>query len=943
MKYSPGQWLIFLPKACDCQVVGSSDFWDTPQYQVWTPSMQTMLWAEESQLQPLDWLQNLEKEPDRLLYLSAATKILQILDQASRGEELLSPIQSNLVPLPHQIAALKKIMGGSSLRFLLADEVGLGKTIEAGMVLKELKLRGLAKRILIVVPKGLATQWESEMRIHFNEEFHMINGEDIANLDRLFVSEGGAWKLFDQVLVSLDSIKPITRRKGWSKERVDAYNKTRLGNLLKATWDLIIIDEAHRIGGSTEQVARHKLGKALSDVAPQILLLSATPHQGKSDAFFRLLNILDAQAFPEPSAISKETVQPYLVRTEKRKALNEKGFPLFQPRTTTMVAVSWTAEYARHRELYEAVSEYVRLGYNKALKNKKPHIGFLMVLLQRLVTSSTLAIKTTLERRLEVLRNIQAEEQDSSSRLDLDELEELDGEEQQEVLIESSRAMFNEISTVESLLNLSNRCINEREDAKVVELRDLISLLESQDKDPSLKLLIFTEFVSTQKMLKEYFEQRGFKVATINGAMGREDRQFAQEQFESDARLLISTDAGGEGLNLQFAHIVVNYDLPWNPMKLEQRIGRVDRIGQIKPVAAFNFLLQDSVEFRVIEVLEQKLQIVSAELGIDKTRDVLESSDSAAWYQEALIKAVMNPEKADQAIEEAISEIKRENLNEQDGKQFLSSLQISCSSEEVRKIQESSLPLWTENLVLGYLRFKGKRVTKASKGWTLQWTEGRIQKGVGFHLKDRSASLLSTANPEVLALTSNLPEFHTGALIPSFKLPSLPSGVSGLWGMFECRIQSAPSEINDSYIKLPRDKRLLFPLFLSDEGKLFPSTAQRIWTLLATSPAESTHYLDKESSLSGAEALFLKAGASAKALLEEYRNELEQAIQRELARLAALGDYQYSRIEKTALNEVKHHRQARLALYNESIDQELQALRKLYPVLSCIMIAKIGE
>ena len=173
------------------------------------PSKQSMVVADESQLVPLDQAQKLEKEPDRLLYLASATKLAQILEQATKGEELLSPIQSNLVPLPHQIAALRKVLSTPVTRFLLADEVGLGKTIEAGMVMKELKLRGVAKRILVVVPKGLATQWDAEMRHHFNEQFQIVNGEDISSLDRLFASDGGAWKVFDQVLVSLDSIKPL--------------------------------------------------------------------------------------------------------------------------------------------------------------------------------------------------------------------------------------------------------------------------------------------------------------------------------------------------------------------------------------------------------------------------------------------------------------------------------------------------------------------------------------------------------------------------------------------------------------------------------------------------------------------------------------------------------------------------------------------------------------
>ncbi|NMB01451.1 MAG: DEAD/DEAH box helicase [Firmicutes bacterium] len=942
MKYQIGQWLMYQPDFSECQIVESFDFWETPNYRIWIPLKQAMVVADESQLIPLDQAQNLDREPDRLLYLASVTKLAQILEQASRGEELLSPIQSNLVPLPHQIVALRKVLSAPVTRFLLADEVGLGKTIEAGMVMKELKLRGVAKRILVVVPKGLVVQWDLELRLHFNEHFQIINGEDISSLDRLFASDGGTWKIFDQVLVSLDSIKPIVRRRGWSKERLDEYNRTRLGNLLKAKWDLIIIDEAHRIGGSTEQVARYKLGKALAEITPSILLLSATPHQGKSDAFFRLLNILDPHAFPEPDAVNKERVQQYLVRTEKRNALNDKGLPLFQPRITKLHPVSWDMEYDRHKELYEAVSSYVRFGYNKALKNKKPHVGFLMVLLQRLVTSSTLAIKTTLERRLDVLKRIQEEEQDAGLLYDIEELEELDGEQQQEVLIESSGAMFNEIATVESLLELATRCLHEREDAKVVELRNLITQLEQQEQDPGLKVLVFTEFVPTQTMLREYFEQRGFEVVLINGSMGRDERQVSQTRFEQSARMLISTDAGGEGLNLQVAHVVVNYDLPWNPMKIEQRIGRVDRIGQTRPVNAINLLLLDTVEYRVIEVLEDKLRIVADELGIDKTSDVLETSESAALYQAAITNAVMNPEKAENTIEQAIKEIKAENMIERDGKALLSSIQMKPTYDEIRKLQESLVPFWTENAVLGYLRYMGGSAVKSSKGWSLNWPDGTNQKFVGFQGKEQPKQLLSTASPKVLQLIQQAPDFHIGSLIPHVVIEGLPIGVSGICGVFSCKIQSSPTSKKETYIKLPREKELLFPLFFSSEGKLFPSTAQRVWLLLAASKVQVLRYKTKEDSISYAQILFQKAKESAVSLLEEYRNELEQSIQKELDRLVALEDYQSSRIDKTPLNEVRHYRQARLALFNEAVEEEIHSLRHFHPSLSCKLIVSLG-
>jgi superfamily II DNA or RNA helicase len=205
----------------------------------------------------------------------------------------------------------------------------------------------------------------------------------------------------------MDSVKPLDGRRGWSREQVAAYNRERFEDLISAGWDLVIVDEAHRSGGSTDQVARYKLGRGLAEAAPYLLLLSATPHQGKTDAFHRLISLIDAQAFPDVRSVTKERVQPYVIRTEKRRAIDAQGKPLFKPRRTELAPASWEDRHRDQRLLYEAVTEYVREGYNQAMREKRSYIGFLMILMQRLVVSSTRAIKTTLERRLEALEALQ--------------------------------------------------------------------------------------------------------------------------------------------------------------------------------------------------------------------------------------------------------------------------------------------------------------------------------------------------------------------------------------------------------------------------------------------------------------------------------------------------------------------------------------------------------
>ncbi|MEQ8189434.1 MAG: helicase-related protein, partial [Candidatus Eremiobacterota bacterium] len=540
------------------------------------------------------------KSKEHFIYISCASRIAEALE----SHLLVSPLGSNLIPLPHQLNALSEAMSGDTVRFLLADEVGLGKTIEAGMIFKELKIRNLVKRVLIAAPKGLILQWIAEMKKHFAETFHLIipGRSDMENLYKVYTDRGeeterlNYWKAFDQAVCSIDSVKPLEKRKGWSDEEIERYNRERFDNLLLAGWDLIIIDEAHRVAGSSQSVARHILGRSLSHCAPYILLLSATPHSGKSDSFRRLMSLLDEETFSDEESLTKEKVSSFVIRTEKRNAIDFRGEKLFKPRHTSLHFIEWK-ENDPAKKLYEAVTCYVRNGYNRAIREKNTAAGFLMVLLQRLVASSTEAIKTTLEKRLNALSsegNLPEELEESLEEdIDFDEISDA-----------FRIKMESEIEEVKNLLCLAEKCSNAGYDAKTEALLDLIYGLTSEEGELNLKFLIFTEFVATQKMLQKYLSERGFSVAILNGSLGLMERTDVQRDFAEKARVLISTDAGGEGINLQFCHIVINYDIPWAPAKLEQRIGRVDRIGQSHRVKAINFFFKDTVESRVYEVLQ---------------------------------------------------------------------------------------------------------------------------------------------------------------------------------------------------------------------------------------------------------------------------------------------------------------------------------------------------
>jgi len=332
------------------------------------------------------------------------------------------------------------------------------------------------------------------------------------------------------------------------------------------------------------------------------------------------------------------------VRPNVSPAIDAEGKPLFKPRRTELAPVSWEDRHRDRRLLYEAATECVREGYNHAMREKRSYIGFLMILMQRLVVSSTRAVRTTLERRLEALEAPQ-EQLTLFPMVSEEDWADLDGQEQMDTLLKTRlKALKNERAEVKLLLEAARRCESRGPDAKAEALLDWIYRLQAEEGDPDLKVLVFTEFVPTQEMLYEFLTERGFEVVCLNGSMDMEERKRVQDAFAKDARILISTDAGGEGLNLQFCHVVINYDIPWNPMRLEQRIGRVDRIGQTHTVRAINFVFEDSVEHRVREVLEEKLAVIFEEFGIDKTGDVLDSAQAEKIFTDLFIEAILHPD-----------------------------------------------------------------------------------------------------------------------------------------------------------------------------------------------------------------------------------------------------------------------------------------------------------
>lgn len=920
------RWLYSPDYGEVCQVIDEQNVFGEAICRVWLPVRYTVIRIPLVQLKPLD--EAPVGNPDWIAYVVTAAKISDSLSQ----NILLAPLSSSVIPLPHQLRALSRVISSNKVRYLLADEVGLGKTIEAGLIMKELKSRGLVKRTLVIAPKGIVNQWISEMKTRFNEIFNLIIPSDLPVYKRIS-KNSNIWKEYDQIVCPMDSVKPIESRRGWTKEQIDEYNQERFEQLVSAGWDLIIVDEAHRLGGSTEQVARYKLGQGLAEAAPYLLLLSATPHQGKTDHFWRLMSLLDTQAFPDLESINKEKIWPYVIRTEKRQAIDPEGKPLFKPRLTRLEPISWEARHRHQWQLYEAVTEYVREGYDQARREKSNYISFLMSLMQRLVSSSTRAIRTALEKRLAVLES--PEEQLSLFPIiSDDEWADLDGQEQMDLVLKARlKALKNEKEEVRLLLESARRCEVISPDAKAEALLQWIYRLQAEERDPNLKFLIFTEFLPTQEMLFEFLTERGFKVVCLNGSMDMDERLQVMSQFAEQAKIMISTDAGGEGLNLQFCHIVINYDIPWNPMRLEQRIGRVDRIGQENIVRVINLILARSIEYRVLEVLEQKLGIIYQELGIDKTGDVLDSAEAEYLFTELYSEAIINPNNMYEKIDETIEKLKEQ------ARDRLKSISIFSKKEELSTLQarsliEHPLPYWVERMTISYLLAHASKAEKKDGIWNIIWPDQEKSSDVVFtydEAKKKPHTVhLTLESPRIRRLVNQLPHFVEGQVIPVIFIPGLISEVNGYWSLWKISI-SAPGW----------NRQRIMPLFRDDYGKDFMPTAKHIWDQLVSTDPRMIRYLDAEFSKKISEEIRIIAERRAK----DFYWEMVQAYREYLIQEQAKWEFSFSSkrkaIENIGLHQVRNYRLNLLKKEEERIREEYEMRRRVIPELTCLLIVRV--
>lgn len=622
---------------------------------------------------------------------------------ASLYDPLLAMNTSKIDPLPHQIEAVYGyILKLPQIRFLIADDPGAGKTIMAGLIIKELKLRQLVKKILIVVPGHLKDQWKRELEEKFKEKFFPVD----RNTLNAFYGEN-IWMRENQLITSMDFLK---------QEEI-------LPTIASVYFDLIIVDEAHKMsaykyGEKIDRTARYKLGEVLSKITDHLLFLTATPHKGDPENFRLFLDLLEPGFFATKELVYesiKSKDNPLFIRRVKEDLKDFEGKPLFLPRHVITKTFNLGINSPREKELYNSLSRYVENQYNLALtRDKKRNIAFALVILQRRMASSTYALLKSLERRkkrLEELLKVQSKEEFSKSlNFDFEDIEELSEKErwkEEEVwetlsVAETKEELEEEIKTLDKLIGQARLIIESEEELKLKELKKSLKELEKIYADPKdKKIIIFTESRDTLTYLEKKVKEWGYSVVTIHGGMSLQERIEAEKIFKHEKQILIATEAAGEGINLQFCHLMINYDIPWNPNRLEQRMGRIHRYGQTKEVYIFNLVAEDTREGKVLNRLFQKLEEIKKALGSDKVFDCLGEVLSDKNLSQLLIEAAANARHIDEILKEIeitvdqeyIQRVK-ENLGESLATRFIDYTRIKQMQQQAK--ENRLIPEYTE-------------------------------------------------------------------------------------------------------------------------------------------------------------------------------------------------------------------------------------------------------
>jgi superfamily II DNA or RNA helicase len=601
---------------------------------------------------------------------------------AGRFDPMLAVHTSDLEPLPHQIQAVYgELLDRTPLRFLLADDPGAGKTIMAGLYIKELMLRGDLERCLIVAPGGLVEQWQDELRDKFSLDFELLTRQ-LADATPA-TAEQNVFTKHNLLITRMDQLS-----------RADDLRD----QLERSDWDLVVVDEAHRMsahyfGNELKKTRRYQLGELLGRHARHFLVMTATPHAGREEDFQLFMALLDTDRFEGRyrDAVHTVNTEGLMRRMVKEDLKTFEGRPLFPERRAYTVSYELSPD---EQALYSAVTDYVRDEMNRADRLKQEGdakrgftVGFALTVLQRRLASSPEAILKSLERRtkrLEKRRNemrygsTAAQDNDLAARLrdllgkdptenDLAETLDSDnvpGEEAEAIESEVADAattartmaeLDKEIAILQDLTELAWRVRRSGQDKKWTELRDLLTgndlITSTADGDGPRKIIIFTEHRDTLDYLAERIRDllgQPEAVVTIHGGVRREERRKTTELFtqDKDVRILVATDAAGEGLNLQRAHLMVNYDLPWNPNRIEQRFGRIHRIGQTEVCHLWNLVATDTREGQVFQRLLEKIE-QQRKAYAGKVFDVLGEAFEGEPLRDLLLQAIRYGDRPD--------------------------------------------------------------------------------------------------------------------------------------------------------------------------------------------------------------------------------------------------------------------------------------------------------
>jgi ERCC4-related helicase len=586
--------------------------------------------------------------PDHYRLLTNATRLSLVYEY----DKLLSISNSRMVSELYQLMAVKKVMEALRQRFLIADDVGLGKTIEAGLIMQELTARHRGSRVLVVAPAALQDQWKKEMQRHFLRTFYIYNSRKMEGIRELVDEHLNPWLAKNSIVTSIDWVKPQYEGSGAARRNINIV----FDQLMKVEkrWDLVMIDEAHYV--STE-ANRADLAKALQERCDSLLLLTATPHSGNPQHFFNILNLIDPFMFSQPEDLdrpdARQRVELVMIRRGKETIFEKNAsgqlVKKFKERHPHPIEIEFTS---KERDLYDAVSGYTGDRWAQLNKKKLPAaeltVGkFLLALVQKRMVSSLAALRETLKNRINSIvetRTVNRVGQVQNGNLEKSQIRGLlrsyergdfmEDEERElvERYIEARRleSMYagrtTEVTKLREILKATEDLIASGQDSKLEWLKEFLKKLFT--KDPAEKVIIFTEYRDTLDYLKEKLEQQWFlnpqSIVIIRGgmALGEDDQEegsklLAERRFnEPDTRILLATDAASEGLNLQrHCHTMINYELPWNPNRLEQRIGRIHRYGQRHEAQIYNLMIKNSKEAQIFELLQQKIETIRRQLG----------------------------------------------------------------------------------------------------------------------------------------------------------------------------------------------------------------------------------------------------------------------------------------------------------------------------------------